>query len=138
MWLINLNVHLLEFTGLIALQTEGFYGRSYLGCAAGGMFLGVVWFPFERSGSDYSTQAMYQFSYYISKQGLIDPPLEGVNFTWSNSREVMSRSRLGRFLFTANWEDKFPSICLRRMSRLLSDYFPILLEGGLIHLRICG
>ena len=77
MWLINLNVHLLEFTGLIALQTEGFYGRSYLGCAAGGMFLGVVWFPSERSGSDYFTQAMYQFSYYISKQGLIDPLWKG-------------------------------------------------------------
>ena len=54
---------------------------------------------------------------------LIDIPLEGVNFTWSNSREVELKAQLDRFLFFADWEAKFPTVCQRRMSRLL-------LEGG--------
>ena len=32
--------------------------------------------------------------------------------------------------FSADWEAKFPTVCQRRMSRLLSDHFPIVLEGG--------
>ena len=34
---------------------------------------------------------------------------------------------------SAYWEEKFPSICQRHLSRLLSNHFPILLEGGNLH-----
>ena len=54
----------------------------------------------------------------------------GGNFTWSNSREVASRSILDRFLLSADWEEKFPFVCQCQLSRLLSNHFPILLEGG--------
>ena len=50
----------------------------------------------------FSTQAMHQFSYFISEHGLIDLPLEVGIFTWSNSCEVVSRSRTDRFLVTTN------------------------------------
>ena len=79
------------------------------------------------------TQAMHLFSYFISKHGLIDLPLEGGNFTWSNSREVVSRSRLDRFLVIANWGAKFLSVCQKRLSRLVSDHCPIILEGYNFH-----
>ena len=90
----------------------------------------VVRFPFERLGSNSFTTAMREFSNFISEQGLIDLPLQGGSFTWSNSREVASKARLDKFLFSANWEDKFPTFSQRRMSRLCSDHFPIVLEGG--------
>ena len=90
----------------------------------------VVRFPSERLGSNSFTTAMREFSNFISEQGLIDLPLQGGSFTWSNSREVASKARLDRFLFSANWEDKFPTVSPRRMSRLCSDHFPIVLEGG--------
>ena len=76
---------------------------------------------------------MREFSNFISEQGLIDLPLQGGTFTWSNSREVASKARLNRFLFSADWEDKFPTFSQRRMSRLCSDHFPIVLEGGSFH-----
>ena len=90
----------------------------------------MVRFPSERLGSNSFTTAMREFSNFISEQGLIDLPLQGGSFTWSNSREVASKARLDRFLFSANWEDKFPTVSPRRMSRLCSDHFPIVLEGG--------
>ena len=56
--------------------------------------------------------------------------MQGGTFTRSNSREVASKARLDRFLFSADWEDKFPTVSQRRMSRLCSDHFPFVLEGG--------
>jgi len=76
---------------------------------------------------------MHRFSAFISKQSLVDLPVVGGNFTWSNSREVASRSRLDRFLLSADWEENFLSVYQRPLSRLLSDHFPILLEGGNLH-----
>uniref|UniRef100_A0A7N2L8J2 Uncharacterized protein n=1 Tax=Quercus lobata TaxID=97700 RepID=A0A7N2L8J2_QUELO len=67
------------------------------------------------------------------EQGLIDLLLEGGTFTWSNSREVALKARLDRFLFSVDWEDKFPTVHQRRLSRLLSDHFLIVLEGGSFH-----
>lgn len=64
----------------------------------------VVRFPSERLSSVFFTQAMHEFSNFISEHGLIDLPLEGGSFTWSNSREVVSRLRLDRFLVTPTWE----------------------------------
>ena len=61
-------------------------------------------FPSERLSSVFFTQAMHEFSNFISEHGLIDLPLEGGSFTWSNSREVVSRLRLDRFLVTPTWE----------------------------------
>ena len=105
----------------------------------------VVRFPSERSGSANFSSAMLRFSDFISEQSLFDLPLVGGNFTWSNSREVVASSRLDRFLLSADWEEKFPSVCQRHLPRLMSDHFPILLEGGILHggknllgLRICG
>ena len=62
----------------------------------------VMRFPSERSGSANFTLAIHQFSAFISEQILIDLPLVGRSFTWSNSREVASRSRFDRFLLSAD------------------------------------
>ena len=100
-------------------------------CVAGDF--NVVQFPSECSSSANFTSAMHRFLAFVSEQSLIDLPLVGGNFTWSNFREVASRSRLDRFLLSVNWEEKFPSICQRRLSRLLSDHFSILLKGVNLH-----
>ncbi|XP_050259852.1 uncharacterized protein LOC126704907 [Quercus robur] len=86
----------------------------------------------DRSSANF-TLAIHQFLAFISEQILIDLPLVGGSFTWSNSREVASRSRLDRFLVSTDWEEKFPSVCQRHLSRLLLDHFPILLEGRNLH-----
>ena len=89
----------------------------------------VVRFPSECFGSGPFSSAMIDFSDFISKQGSIDLPMEGGTFTWSNSKEVASCSKLDKFLLSSDWEEHFPNIRQRRLQRLLSNHFPILVEG---------
>ncbi|XP_030930978.1 uncharacterized protein LOC115956836 [Quercus lobata] len=63
----------------------------------------VVRFPFERSGSTSFTAAMWEFSNFIFEQGLIDIPLQGGSFTWSNTREVASKRGMRPFRFENLW-----------------------------------
>ena len=69
---------------------------------------------------------MYNFSDFISFNGLLDIPLEGGSFSWSNS---LSGSRIDRFLFSSEWEERYPNIHQKRLGRVLSYHFPISLEG---------
>ena len=56
----------------------------------------------------------------------MDIPLEGGSYTWSNS---LSGSRIDRFLFSSEWEEHYPNVHQKRLVRVLSDHFPISLEG---------
>jgi hypothetical protein len=77
--------------------------------------LNVVRFPSERSRGQNFTSAMQGFSDFISSGGLVDPPLEGGSFTWSNNREEEAMSCIDRFLYTTEWEDQFPNIIQQRL-----------------------
>ena len=90
----------------------------------------VVRFPSKCFGSGPFSSTMIDFSDFISEQGLVDLPLEEGTFTWSNSREVVSRSRLDKFLLSSDWEEHFLNIRQRRLQRLPSDHFTILVDGG--------
>ncbi len=79
---------------------------------------------------EHYTPAMYAFSEFISSFGLMDIPLEGGRFTWTNNRDNATMSHLDRFLYSANWEDYNQNMSQRRLPRLLSDHFPILLKCG--------
>jgi exonuclease III len=98
-------------------------------CVAGDF--NVVRFPSERSGSAGLSTAMMGFSDFITEMGLLDIPLQGGRFTWSNNRTNMSSSRIDRFLISADWDGHFPKISQKRLPRVLSDHFPVLLDCGL-------
>jgi hypothetical protein len=87
----------------------------------------MVRFLSKRSGAVNLTTAMKNFSNFITSTSLMDIPLVGGRYTWSNSQ---SRSRLDRFLFTSTIEDHFTLLAQRRLPRLCSDHFPVLLECG--------
>lgn len=93
----------------------------------------VTRFPAERSRDVRINAAMMEFSDFIFEQDLMDLPLTGWPFTWSNNQETPSWSRLDRFLVSLDWEVKFPSSLQKRLPRLCSDHFPILLDCGGVH-----
>lgn len=70
---------------------------------------------------------MFGFSDFISLHGLMDIPMAGGLYTWSNSSSAF---RLDRFLLSSLLVDYFTQFTQKWMSRVLSDHFPILLEGG--------
>jgi hypothetical protein len=63
----------------------------------------------------------------------MDLPLAGGSFTWSNNQENPTWSGLGRFLVSPDWEVKFPGSLQKRLPRLCSNHFLILLDCGGIH-----
>uniref|UniRef100_A0A2N9HZL3 Endonuclease/exonuclease/phosphatase domain-containing protein n=1 Tax=Fagus sylvatica TaxID=28930 RepID=A0A2N9HZL3_FAGSY len=80
----------------------------------------VVRFLSERLGADQFTPAMNDFSEFIFSLGLMDIPLKGGKFTWSNNCTTPAMSRI----------DHYPTVVQKRLPKLLSDHFPILLECG--------
>lgn len=51
----------------------------------GGNF-NMVWFPSEGLGAEFFTPVMHEFPNIIADHSLLDLPLEGCAFMWSNSR----------------------------------------------------
>ena len=104
--------------------------------------LNVIHFPLERLEMGSSTCCMNDFSDFISLHVLTDNPLEGGLYTWSNSN---STSRIDWFLFSLVLVEYFTHFSQKRLRRVLSDHFPILLESRShqraqipFRLRICG
>jgi hypothetical protein len=90
----------------------------------------VIQFPSKHLGAAGYTSSMFDFSDFISINGLVDIPMERGSFTWSNNRDTISMSRLDRFLFTTEWEGHYSRIGQRRLCQLLSNHFPIVLNCG--------
>ena len=107
-----------ELTGLISWWD--------LPWCLGGDF-NIICFPSERLGAASYSRAMYGFSDFISLHRLMDIPMKGGLYTWSNTS---SASRLDWFLLSPLLADHYTQFTQKRMSRVLSDHFPILLEGG--------
>jgi len=86
-------------------------------------------FPSERFGEG-SRPATREFSDFIAELGLMDFPLAGGVFTWSRTFDPPIWSRIDRFLVSPDWEDRFPVSSQKRLPRLYSGHFPILLDCG--------
>ena len=84
----------------------------------------VTRFPSERSRNAQVSHAMLEFSCFISDQGLMDALARGTS-TWSNN---ISWSRLDHFIVSPEWEAKYPDLLQKRLLRLCSNHFPILLD----------
>lgn len=71
---------------------------------------------------------MQRFDSFINSCLLIDPPLGGRRYTWSNKRDLPSLARLDRFLFNTAWDDLHPSSHQSGLFSFPSDHCPILLS----------
>jgi hypothetical protein len=89
-----------------------------------------VRFPNERRAGGGISSAMWEFSDFISDQGLLDLPLVGGHFTWSSNQENPSMSRLDRFLVSPEWDTQFSMAVQSLLPQTLSDHSPILLDCG--------
>ena len=67
---------------------------------------------------------------FIEDLNLIDLPLERGSDTRSSGTDQPAMSRIDRALVIPDWEEHFPNVIQRILSRPISDHSPILLEAG--------
>lgn len=65
---------------------------------------------------------------FINRHELIDLPMAGGKFTWTNSQCPPLLVRLDRFLMTEDWKIKCPSILQVRLKRPVSDHTTVMLN----------
>ncbi|KAG6637079.1 hypothetical protein CIPAW_11G155500 [Carya illinoinensis] len=90
----------------------------------------ITRFPCEHGGDSQITKAMSEFSDLISELQLIDLHMVGGEFTWSNRK---AWSQLDRFFTLTSWEALCPDVRQKKLQKIVSDHYPILLDcGGIV------
>jgi endonuclease/exonuclease/phosphatase family metal-dependent hydrolase len=56
--------------------------------------------------------------------------LTGRQFTWASRREEPIYEKLDRVLASISWEQNFPLVPVRALTRADSDHTPILIDSG--------
>jgi len=79
----------------------------------------------ERTSAGRLPLAMLEFSDFINSSGLIDPPMEGVCYTWSSHEDVPVLFRINHFLYFVDWEDHFHGVHQIILPKI---NFPVLLQ----------
>lgn len=88
----------------------------------------ITRFANERDGRLVHQRSMEDFNNVIRDLHLLDPPISGRRFTWTNDRTPPSSAKLDRFLVSPEWEDKFPLSLAQALPRPLSDHTPIMFD----------
>ncbi|CAN0926052.1 hypothetical protein LINGRAHAP2_LOCUS35105 [Linum grandiflorum] len=78
---------------------------------------------------------MSLFNDFIESLDLLELPLFGSEFTWSNMRDVPSFSRIDRALVSLDWEHYFSGCSLSAQVRCCSDHWPLVLSCYPLEIR---
>jgi hypothetical protein len=70
------------------------------------------------------------FNAIIESLDLREIALSGRQYTWANRRETSTFEKLDRVLATVGWEEKYPLVTVRALTRAGSDHTPLLIDAG--------
>jgi hypothetical protein len=70
------------------------------------------------------------FNAILESRDLPEIALSGRQFTWENHREIPTYEKLDRVLASVEWEQKFPLVSVRALTRAGSDHTPLILDLG--------
>ncbi|KAL4188896.1 hypothetical protein AMTRI_Chr08g204290 [Amborella trichopoda] len=100
-----------KFTAVYGPNSPILRNRLWSELDLGGDFNVIRW-SYERNSSTSISQGMKDFSDFISRNELLDIPIQSSRFTWSNHAANPTLSKLDRFLLSLNWEEHFPRLWL--------------------------
>jgi hypothetical protein len=86
--------------------------------------------PHEKNNDNFNGRWPFIFNAIIDSLDLREIVLSGRQFTWANRRETPTYEKLDRFLASVEWEQKFPLVSIRALTRSGSDHTPLLLDSG--------
>jgi hypothetical protein len=81
----------------------------------------------DKNNDNVNRAMMGRVRKFINDVGLIDAPLIGRKYTWSNHQTSPSLVRLDRVLCTSDWEALFPNHLLQSAASEDSDHCPLIL-----------
>ena len=71
---------------------------------------------------------MKAFLEFIEEQELIDLPMQGALYTWTNKQEIPLMSRLDHLLISPAREDHFNQLQKLALPNPISDHIPLILQ----------
>lgn len=95
----------------------------------------------EKTNCSQTTRSMKDFASFIEQHELVNLPLKGARYTWSNNQSNPVMCRLDRFLLSPSFELKFPLASqLAKPRPILITYLSFLifliLHGVQVHLDL--
>ncbi|KAK3213080.1 hypothetical protein Dsin_017786 [Dipteronia sinensis] len=99
--------------------------------------------PSEKKGESCNMVSIRNFNSFVLQSKVVDIPLSGITFTWSNNREKALWARLDRFLISSEILLWFLSLSQNSLPRSLSDHNAIVIgerkkDWGLSPFRFCN
>lgn len=102
--------------------------------------------PSNRNRPGGEVNEMVLFNEAISNLGLVELPMKGRKYSWSNMQENTLLEKLDWFFTSAAWMTSFPDTIALPLSRPISDHIPRVIKIGtnlipkskILDLRIIG
>lgn len=113
----------------MAQMTGKYFGTNWLGFLASGSCCGVLGVILISLTIELCWIFLFEF---IFDQGLMNIPLVGENFMWSNNCDSLTWFRIDRFLLSLDCVYLFLDVSRKRLLRILSDRFPLLFDCGVV------
>jgi exonuclease III len=85
----------------------------------------------EKNNNNFKAHWPFVFNAIIEHLDLREIALSGRQYTWANRRESPTFEKLDRVLASVAWEQKFPLVTVRALTRTGSDHAPILIDSGI-------
>jgi hypothetical protein len=86
--------------------------------------------PDNRNKPGGDTNDMFLFNEIIGHLGLLELPLKGRSFTWSNMQSAPLLEQLDWFFTSANWISDYPNSMVLPLAHSGSDHVPCVLHIG--------
>jgi hypothetical protein len=87
--------------------------------------------PEDKSNENFNPRWPFIFNAIIENLNLREIALSGRQFTWASRRETPTYEKLDRVLASVEWEQKFPLVTVRALTRSGSDHTPLLIDAGI-------
>jgi hypothetical protein len=84
----------------------------------------------EKNNNNFNARWPFIFNAIIESLDLRELALSGRQFTWANRKEVQTFEKLDRVLASVSWEQKFPLVSVRALTRTGSDHTPLFIDAG--------
>jgi hypothetical protein len=79
----------------------------------------------EKNSDNYNPRWPFIFNAIIESLDLREIVLSGRQFIWANRRDTPTFEKSDRVLASVEWEQKFPLVTMRRLTRAGSNHTPL-------------